>query len=493
MNVLIARLNHETNTFSPVATKLAAFGPSYGEQALRDNRGMRTAMAAMIERAERAGATLVTPVSAAANPSGPVDAAAYDELCARIVEAAAGCDAVALDLHGAMVAENSDDGEGDLLARLRAAVGPGVPIAVALDLHANVTQKMIDHADVIVGYKTYPHIDIFETGAHAARLLFDRLEGRRRPVVRWRPLPLMAHTLRSSDLEGAMRRAIEAARHEEQRAGVDAVSVFAGFSLSDIAAPCMSVVAVAENAHEAQAAADRIAARIWAERADFVYRSEPLADAIARAKALAEGATKPVLLLDHGDNCMSGGSCDTTDVLEAALAQGLEGIGVGPICDPQAVALLAEAGLGASLAIDLGNKLDAPKLGRKRPPMRLTGKVRFIGDGEYVITGPTYTGMRCRMGRSVLFDTGAARIVVTERTQEPWDLGVFECVALDPRQERFLLLKSRMYCRPVFGPISAGLVECDSDGVTSSNYALFPFTKLRRPVYPLDATTRFGT
>jgi len=91
----------------------------------------------------------------------------------------------------------------------------------------------------------------------------------------------------------------------------------------------------------------------------------------------------------------------------------------------------------------------------------------------------------------VIFDTGAARIVVTERTQEPWDLGVFECVGLDPRRERFLLLKSRMYCRPVFGPISAGLVECDSDGVTSSNYALFPFTKLRRPVYPLDPAARF--
>jgi microcystin degradation protein MlrC len=403
-----------------------------------------------------------------------------------IVAAAPGCDAVLLDLHGAMVAEQSDDGEGDLLERVRAAVGPRAPIAVALDLHGNLTRKMVEHADAIVGYKTYPHIDIHETGAHAARLLFDALEGRTsRPTVRWKQLPLMAHTLRSSDLGGAMRRAIESARAEE-RAGVPAVSVFAGFSLADIAAPCVSVVATGE-AQAAQAAADRVAAQIWREREDFVYRSEPLADSIARAKRLAEGAARPVLLLDHGDNCMSGGTCDTMDVLEAALQSGLEGIGVGPICDPQAVAELVAAGVGATVTVALGNKLPMPKLrlAAKRP-LPLTGTVRSIGDGEYVIAGPTYTGMRCRMGASVLFDTGAARIVVTERTQEPWDLGVFECVGLDPRRERYLLLKSRMYCRPVFGPIAAGLVECDSDGATSSNYALFPFARLRRPVYPLD-------
>ena len=119
--------------------------------------------------------------------------------------------------------------------------------------------------------------------------------------------------------------------------------------------------------------------------------------------------------------------------------------------------------------------------------MTLTGIVRFISDGEYIITGPTYTGQRGSMGRTVLFDIGAARIVVTERTQEPWDIGVFECAGLDPRKERFLLLKSRMYCRPVFGPLSAGLVECDSRGVTSSDFSMFPFKKVRRPVFPLDA------
>ena len=489
MKVLIARLNHETNTFSPVPTPLAAFGPdgpTFGEQAYRDNKGMRTAMSAFIDLAEAAGAELVTPVSASANPSGPVDARAYDELTQRIVDAAPGCDAILLDLHGAMVAHNSADGEGDLLVRLRAAA-PGVPIGVALDLHANVTPAMVENADVIVGFKTYPHVDMYETGEHAGRLLLDLLAGRGRPAMRWHSLPLMAHTLRSASYTGAMQRAIDAARAAEASGESLAVSILAGFSLSDIEAPCMSVIVVdAQSGERAQATADRIAAQMWNEREAFVYRSEPMAESIARAKLIAEGATRPVLLLDHGDNCMSGGSCDTMDVLQEALAQGLEGIGVGPLCDPEAVAELVAAGEGASATVALGNKVSLAGIGRENAPVRLTGIVRTICDGEYVITGPTYTGQRASMGRTVLFDIGAARIVVTERTQEPWDIGVFECTGLDPRRERFLLLKSRMYCRPVFEPLAAALVECDSRGVTSSDYGLFPFGKVRRPVFPLD-------
>jgi len=211
-----------------------------------------------------------------------------------------------------------------------------------------------------------------------------------------------------------------------------------------------------------------------------------LAESVARAKVVAEGATRPVLLLDHGDNCMSGGSCDTMDVLQEALAQGLDGIGVGPLCDPEAVAALVAAGEGATVTVALGNKVSLAGIGLSKRPVLTTGVVRRICNGEYVITGPTYTGQRSSMGRTVLFDTGAARIVVTERTQEPWDLGVFECTGHDPRSERFLLLKSRMYCRPVFEPISAALVECDSPGVTSSDYGLFPFSRVRRPVFPLD-------
>ena len=217
-----------------------------------------------------------------------------------------------------------------------------------------------------------------------------------------------------------------------------------------------------------------------------MYRSESLADSLARAQTLAVGVTKPVLLLDHGDNCMSGGTCDTMDVLQAALAQGLSGIAVGPLCDPEAVASLTKAGVGAELEIDLGNKVPLTRIGLHKQALRLRGTVRAVSDGGYTVTGPIYTGLRCQMGRTVCFDIGAAQIVVTEQTHEPWDLGVFHCVGIDPTQFRYLLLKSRMYCRPVFVPLSAGLVECDSPGVTTSDYSRFPFSRVQRPVFPLD-------
>lgn len=485
MKVLIARMNHETNTFSPVPTPLAAFGPLYGADAYRDNRDGGTAMSAFIDLAEARGAEPVTPLSAWSNPSGPVHADAYDAMCRSILDAVPGCDAIFLDLHGAMVAQNSDDGEGDLLAQVRAAA-PGVPIAVALDLHGNVTQAMVDNADVVVSFKTYPHVDMYETGEHAGRLLWDMIDGRIRPVMAWRILPLMTSTLRSATAAGAMRDAVDLAR-QAQEAGALGVSILAGFGLADIARPCLSVVVVADgDRQEAERIAADIAARMWAQREGFVYRSEPLQESLARARALARQADKPILLLDHGDNCNSGGTCDTTGVLEQALALGMEGIMAGLLCDPDAVQALAQAGVGAAVTLPIGNKRSLAALGMHARPLTVTGTVRAVTDGRYTITGPTYTGKVMSMGRSAALDIGAARLVLTSQTHEPWDLGVFESLGLDPRTARYLLLKSRMYCRPVFVPISGGLVECDSPGATTSDMAVYPFRKRVRPMYPLE-------
>lgn len=489
MKFLIARFNHETNTFSPVATPLSSFAPEYDGAAFTANKGMRTAMAAFIDAAERLGAQCVTPVSAMANPSGTVDAEAYCGLGDRIVAAAPGCDAILLDLHGAMVVQNTPDGEGDLLARVRAAA-PGVPLGVALDLHGNITQAMVDNADVMVGFKTYPHVDMYETGAHVARLVLQMLLEGRKWSVRWKPLPLMSHTLRSTTLDGAMVRAV-AATLQAEREGVPAMTVFAGFCLADIPAPCMSVVTTIEATPEGEAtgtqATERVAQQIWKDRAEYVYHGEPLGAALDRASALAQGSSKPVLLLDHSDNCMSGGTCDTMDVLQAAWAQGLEGIATGPLCDPQAVNELVAAGVGASVSLRLGNKIPLTQIGLRKEPALVTGTVRAISDGGYTVTGPIYTGQHCSMGRTVWLDLGHTQIVVVEQPHEPWDVGVFSCVGIDPAAYRYLLLKSRMYCRPVFVPLSAGLVECDSPGPTSSDHRLFPYQNLRRPVYPLDA------
>ena len=240
-----------------------------------------------------------------------------------------------------------------------------MPVAVALDLHGNVTQKMVDNADVIISFKTYPHVDMYETGEHAGRILFDWLAGGPRPALAWRRLPLMTHTLRSATAEGAMREAVQAARQAEQGA-VLGVSVLAGFALADIPAPCLSVVAVGAGEAGRAAAERRYGAgrRHLGQPRRLLLPQRALADSLARAARLAEGANKPVLLLDHGDNCMSGGTCDTMDVLMAALDAGLTGIQAGLYCDPEAVAAMARAGLGATVELPVGNKRPIDAIGR---------------------------------------------------------------------------------------------------------------------------------
>ena len=487
---VIAQIQHETNTFSPIPTPWESFGnggPLLGRDAFDAMDGTRVPMGAYIDLARKEGAQVLTPVAAWPNPSGPVDAAAYDRLCALICDAVRqGCDAVFLDLHGAMVvAGRTDDGEGTLLERVRA-VAPSTPIAVSLDLHANVTERMVRNCNVIAGYKTYPHIDGYEAGELAGGILLRYLKGEIEPVMAWGNRPLLAHTLRMNTSESPMRDFVGAARAAE-RGGLLAATAFGGFPNADIHDAGISAVVVADRDRAAaQAACDAILDAAWERKEEFIYRGRPLEQALAEAKRIGDQSGGPVLLLDHVDNCASGATQDTMHVLDAALRMGLTGIGVGPIRDPEAVARMVEAGVGNTVTLLVGGKVDMPAIGRKGEPLRLTGVVRNITDGEYTITGPQFTGMRCYMGRTAVLDTGRARIVVTERNQEPWDRGVFESVGIRPEKQRYLLLKSRMYYRPVFLPIAKGAVLCDGVGVASSDWTQFTYRNIRRPIYPLD-------
>ncbi|WP_353144201.1 M81 family metallopeptidase [Paracoccus sp. (in: a-proteobacteria)] len=485
--LVLARVNHETNTFSPVKTPLAAFAPKWGGDALAAARDYPAALGAFYAFARRIGAEIEVPVVAHAMPSAPVEDEAFGAMAQAILTAVEkGCDGILLDLHGAMVTRSHDDGEGELLRRVRASA-PGVPTGVALDLHGNITQGMLDHCDVIVGFKTYPHVDMVETGEHVIRMFEPLLAGAPRPAMALSHPPMLAATLcMNTTTDCAMTDLIALARQAETRPGVQAVSVFGGFPIADLAETGLSIVTVADTPQLAHEVAQELGREAWRRRAEYVYAEEPLPQSIARAAALADGAA-PVLLLDHGDNCMSGGSCDVMDVLEDLLAAGQDGILVGPVADPETVAQLFAAGEGAEVQILLGNKTPADGLPAPHPPLRLTGRVMALSDGRYRVSGPIYHGQELSMGRAAAFDAGTAQIVICEEPHEPLDLGCFSCLGLDATKARFLHLKSRMYCRPVFEPLAKAVVECASSGVTASNYDLFAFKKLARPIYPLDA------
>ena len=270
----------------------------------------------------------------------------------------------------------------------------------------------------------------------------------------------------------------------EQGGVVLNASVLGGFPQSDIPhLSCSAIVVCDGRTEHGQALLDRMLDLAWERRADFLYKGAPLASQIAHAKTLGEG---PIVLVDHGDNTASGGTQDVMSVVAEVMRQGLDDVVAGPICDPAAVARIVSAGTAASVTLDLGGRIDMPQLNLKGRPLPVTGKVARITDGEFVVTGPMATGMRIRMGRTAVLDTGAVQIVVSERRAEPFDLGVFTHAGIDPRRKRYVLIKSRQHFRAGFEPIARHIVLCDGDGVTSSDLSLFDYRKRRRPLYPFE-------
>jgi microcystin degradation protein MlrC len=483
--IVIAMMMHETNTFSPVPTPLGAFRPLAGEAAIAEFRDTNTQLGGFLDVAQRMGAEIVVPFAGGAHPSGHVERGAYEDMCAAIVGGIRdGCDAAFLALHGAMVAEHVDDGEGELLRRIRA-LAPRLPIAVGLDFHTQLTAAMVENATVIAGYRTYPHVDMAETAQRAGRTLARALDGEVRPVMAWGVRPMLTSTLEHTPSRQPMKDVMDMAIEAERRGLVLNASVLGGFPQSDIPhLSCSAVVVCDGRAGPGQALVDRMLDLAWERRADFLYRGAPLATQVAHARTLGEG---PIVLVDHGDNTASGGTQDVMSVVAEVLRQGLEDVVAGPICDPAAVARIVAAGTAASVTLDVGGRIDMPQLNLKGRPLTLRGKVTRITDGEFVVTGPMATGTRIRMGRTAVLDTGAVQLLVAERRSEPFDLGVFTHAGIDPRRKRYVLIKSRQHFRAGFEPIARHIVLCDGDGVTSSDLALFDYRRRPRPLYPFEA------
>lgn len=495
MRIVIAQMKHETNTFSPVPTPLARFAgeaevPPEGADAYQAYKGTGSAIAAFIDLAEQAGAEIVLPVAASAWPSGPVEDAAFEYIAGRICAAVAeGCDAVLLDLHGAMVTRSHDDGEGELLRRIRA-IAPTVPLGVALDMHTNLFPAMVDASTAIAGYQTYPHVDMYDTGLRAGRAVLALLAGRARPTLAWGNRPMLPHVMRQGS-DDSPNRELQARCKEMELQGALAATVFVGFPNADVSQAGLSAVVVTDNDPErARRWCDELLEQAWDARAQFVYTPEPLAQSLARARTLRDGLPPdagPVVLLDHSDNCASGGTMDTMTVLGGILDAGLEDVAAFAVFDPAAVQAMMRAGIGAQVQLALGGKLDMPGIGLKGVPREVRGRVRLLCDGRYRNLGPMARGELNHMGPTAVLDTGTVEIVVISNHVEPHDLAAFQAVGIDPARKRFLMLKSRVHWRAGLRSLAGAVVECAGSGVCTSDYGALPFRNLRRPIYPLDS------
>jgi microcystin degradation protein MlrC len=401
----------------------------------------------------------------------------------RICEAVArGCDAILLDLHGAMVTENHEDGEGELLRRIRQ-LAPSVPIGVALDMHTNLYPQMVENATVIAGYQTYPHIDMYESGIRAARPIFAMLEGKARPVMAWGNRPMLPHVMRQAS-DDVPNRELQARCRAMELDGALAASLFVGFPHADISNAGLSAVVVTDgDSARAQAWCDELLNQAWRDREAFIYQIEPLEQSLARAKTMTEG---PVVLLDHYDNAASGGTMDTMEVLGGIIRAGLENVAAFAICDPWAVQEMIRAGIGAEVTLPLGGKVDMPSISRQGEPLHVTGTVKLLSEGRYRNRGPMMRGVLMDMGLTAVLDTGKVEIVVVSRQVEPNDRECLASVGIDATQKRYLMLKSRVHWRAGFLPIAKAVVECAGAGVCTSDYGILNFRRVRRPIFPLD-------
>ncbi|MBI1243695.1 MAG: microcystin degradation protein MlrC [Alphaproteobacteria bacterium] len=487
MRLVLAMLKHETNTFSPIVTDIARFeqwGLHFGPSVVPAFESTAMPLAAYIRIARERGADIVTPVAAEAMPGGRVTREAYERLVAPILEAIEnGCDGALLDLHGAMVCEHTDDGEGTLLSRIRA-IRPGLPIAVTCDLHANLSAEMVSNCTALIGYKTYPHVDMYAVADKVGNIVLDAMEGKCRPVVAWGRLPLMSQTLRQGTADSPMREIQALAAASEAQAPILCATAFGGFPMADIPIAGNSAIVVADgDGAAAQEAAQALLDAAWAARSEFMHRHAPLAATLARA---TEVNAAPVVLLDHADNVGSGGTSDVMKVIEEVARQDLDGVAVATVWDPVSVTAMRAAGVGAKVTLDLGGRTPMPSIGLEGRPMRISGTVASLAEGKWRVEGPMYTGVQVNTGPTAVLDTGRMKIVVVSLHHEPWDTGIFTANGIDPARQHFLLLKSRIHYRAGFAPLARATFTLDGDGVTTSDNSRLSFANVSRPVYPLD-------
>ena len=488
--VLIGGFKHETNTFSRLLTGLDAYRARslhMGDDIVRAYGTTRTEIAAFLDACKRHGWEPVCSIVGDATPSGLVTREAFETISGAMLDTLAKegpVDAVLLQLHGAMVCEHTPDGEGTLLRLIRAKVGPDVPIGVTLDLHANVTHEMVHNADVIVSYRTYPHVDTYEIATECADLVARTLAGEIHPVVslaQGAMIDGLDHGRTTTP--GPMTEALAMAAGMMREPGVHSVSVLAGFAKADIPDVGPSALVVGEG-HDPRYRdmATRVMTFAWETRHRTSLKPLKAEEAVAIAKSKGRiGA--PVVIADYADNPGGGGYSDSTGLLKAMIDAGLQDAAMSPICDPEAAAQCHAAGVGARLRLAFGGKTD-PLFG---PTIEADGVVTALTDGRFRIEGPMQRGVAVDMGPSAVFKVGGVEVVLASKRYQNYCLTFFSSLGIDPKQRAVLAVKSMQHFRAAYQPIAGDVLVVDEgNGITSNDVTKLPYTRVRRPIFPLD-------
>jgi len=500
--IAVGGFQHETNTFAPQRATWADFEradawPGYvrGPELFEAVEGFNIPIAGAVKTLSGLGYELVPLSWCSAPPSSYVDEDAYEKVVGEMLEdlaAAGSLDGIFLDLHGVMVAAHFEDGEGELLRRVRALVGYTLPIVTSLDFHTNLTPEMVRHASAMVGYKTYPHIDMAETGSRAATLL-DKLIREKRPLYKaYRQvdflIPLVWQCTLAEPTKGVFDLMDEIERGSaSHNQGIVSITHTPGFPPADIKECGPALVVYGHDQEAADAAADRILAAINAKEAEFAGRLYTADEAAQEAIRLSQTATKPIVLADIQDNPGAGGTSDTVGLLRALIAHKANGAVIGMIVDPEAAAAAHEVGEGALLPGGIGAKVGYAG----ETPVEARWRVVRVASGDFVGTGPMFGGAKFHVGPCALITDEDSRVsvVLAAKRIQAIDQEQFRHVGIEPSAVPILALKSTVHFRADFQPIAETVLCVLSPGAHVSDPVEMPYKRLRpgirlRPLGP---------
>ncbi|WP_332607521.1 M81 family metallopeptidase [Achromobacter sp. ESBL13] len=483
MHILVAGFQHETNTFAPSKAGYDNFVRGEGFPAMVRGQDMLALRSVNIPAGgffnaiQAAGHTVHPVIWAGASPSAHVTRDAFERIAGEILDAAraGGYDAVYLDLHGAMVTEHLDDGEGELLARLRQIVGPAVPVVASLDLHANVTAQMLQQADALVAFRTYPHVDMADTGEHAARLLLARIAAGDHWAMHVRRLPFLIPINGMCTMLQPSKGVYDALAHLEQTPGVTSISFAPGFPAADFPECGPVVWAYGTDA----AAVEHVTETLYRQVLELEPQWSPdflePADAVRRAQALAVGASRPIVIADTQDNPGAGGDANTTGMLRALVEADAQNAALGLLYDPDAVRAATAAGIGQTVTLSLGGQSgvagDSPFTGDFVVETLSPGKLRF--------DGPMMHGMDVDLGAVACLRIGGVRVVVSASKAQMLDRNLFRVGGVQPEEMGILVVKSSVHFRADFQPIAHEVLVAKAPGPMQADPADLPWKRLQ--------------
>jgi microcystin degradation protein MlrC len=488
MRIAIGSLMQESNSFSPLPTTVATFESYYvyrGDEILTRYSDARTEVPGFLAVLKEAGVEPVPLLAAYAAASGTVTRAAFDALVGEMEErlrAAVQVDGLLLALHGALVVEDQPDGDGEIIERMRRILSPGTPVGVSLDLHGHLTPLMLQPDVFHIGYREYPHVDMYETGERTARLLVDVIAGHRQmPAMALAKRPLLVSPVCTRTTDGPFRPIVLEARRMEETGEVIHAALFPVQPWLDVPDLGFAVLVCAEDQERATRAAERLADTMWRHRADFFPELTPLEEVI-RIGLSSAGMT---LVSDAGDAPTGGSAADSPAVLAALLAAGSDRSGRRSyltLCDPAGVNTAANAGVGNNVSMSVGHAFSRAG----GAPVRITGTVLHLSDGRYKMTDGGPSGLELSMGPTAVIAIGGIRLLLRSQPSMEWDKAMYVSQGLPLEDAALVFVKSPSHFRQSFGPAAARILVANTPGPTAPDMRRIPFTKATRPLYPLD-------